>query len=45
VSAVATAPDQDALRALVDFEAARQRVRDRLASQAEPPPLQRFYVN
>jgi hypothetical protein len=36
---------QPALQALVDFEAARQRVRDRLASLKEPPALVRFFVH
>jgi hypothetical protein len=36
---------QPALQALVDFEAARQRVRDRLAGLKEPPALLRFFVH
>jgi hypothetical protein len=37
--------DEAALRALVDFEAARQRVRDRLAQLTDGPRLLRFFVH
>lgn len=44
-NAARTALDEPALRALVDFEAASQRVRDRLASLSAPPSLLRFFVH
>lgn len=37
--------DEAALRGLVDFEAARQRVRDRLAQLTDGPRLLRFFVH
>jgi hypothetical protein len=45
MSTTPVALDQAFLRGLVDFDAARQRVHDRLASLAEPAALLRFFVH